>query len=128
MCVIGITQVEAAELVGQQPGWWKMAVRLFGQYLIDIPWRLKDKFHRRLATGCAGVARLRASLLDRDIPLWLNTTMDQQVQDEEGRVIGLEVTREGKKLDVDAGDQGIVFDYAAEDDSEGLRGEDLRCS
>ena len=32
-----------------------------------------DRLHRRLATGCAGVARLRASMQDRDIPLWLNT-------------------------------------------------------
>ena len=66
--VIGITQQEAALLIGQQPGWWKIALKLVAAYVVDIPWRLRDRYHRRLATGCAGVARLRASLMDRDIP------------------------------------------------------------
>ena len=57
-----LTQVEAAVMVGQQPGWWKSVFKLFLDYALDIPWRLKSKFHRRLATGCAGVARLRASM------------------------------------------------------------------
>ena len=99
--VVGITQVEAALLVGQQPGWWKSALKLFWDYLIDVPWRLKDRFHRRLATGCAGVARLRASMLDRDIPLWLNTPMTKLV-DEDGRVTGVEVMRDGKPLRIQA--------------------------
>ncbi len=99
--VVGITQVEAATLIGQQPGWWKTALKLFADYLLDIPWRLKDRHHRRLATGCAGVARLRASMLDRDIPLWLNTAMTQVV-DEEGKVTGVEVTRNGRPLRIQA--------------------------
>ena len=99
--VVGITQVEAALLIGQQPGWWKTALKLFADYLLDIPWRFKDKYHRRLATGCAGVARLRASLQDRDIPLWLNTAM-RKVVDEKGRVAGVEVLRDGKPLRIEA--------------------------
>ncbi len=99
--VMGITQVEAAILVGQQPGWWKIAARLVFDYLLDIPWRLKDRFHRRLATGCAGVARLRASMLDRDMPLWLNTSMTRVV-DEGGKVTGIEVERNGKPLRIQA--------------------------
>lgn len=99
--VVGITQVEAALLIGQQPGWWKTALKLFADYLLDIPWRVKDKYHRRLATGCAGVARLRASLQDRDIPLWLNTAM-RKVVDEQGRAIGVEVLRDGKPLRIQA--------------------------
>ena len=99
--VIGITQQEAALLIGQQPGWWKIAARLVAAYLADIPWRLRDRHHRRLATGCAGVARLRASLQDRDIPLWRNTAMTRVV-DEEGRVVGVEVLRNGQPLRIQA--------------------------
>ena len=105
--VIGITQVEAALMVGQQPGWWKSAAKLALDYILDIPWRLKDRFHRRLATGCAGVARLRASMLDRDIPLWLNTPMTRVI-DEDGKVIGLEVERDGKPLRIQAR-RGVVL-------------------
>jgi len=99
--VIGFTQVEAAILIGQQPGWWKIAVKLLADYVLDIPWRLKDRFHRRLATGCAGVARLRASMLDRDIPLWQNTAMTSVVE-KNGKVVGLEVMRNGKPLRIQA--------------------------
>ncbi|MDG1946108.1 MAG: FAD-dependent oxidoreductase [Halioglobus sp.] len=99
--VIGFTQVEAALLIGQQPGWWKTAVKLVLDYVMDIPWRLKDKFHRRLATGCAGVARLRASMQDRDIPLWLNTAMTKVV-DSRGKVRGVEVIRNGRPVRIQA--------------------------
>ena len=105
--VIGITQVEAAVMVGQQTGWWKFAAKLLLDYIVDIPWRLKDKFHRRLATGCAGVARLRASMLDRDIPLWRNTAMTRVI-DEEGKVVGIEVQRDGKTLRIQAR-KGVVL-------------------
>lgn len=105
--VIGITQVEAALLVGQQPGWWKIAARLMLAYLADIPWRFRDKYHRRLATGCAGVARLRASLADRDIPLWLETPM-KRVIDEDGKVLGVEVEREGRTLRIQAR-EGVIL-------------------
>ncbi|MEH6635954.1 MAG: FAD-dependent oxidoreductase [Halioglobus sp.] len=105
--VLGITQVEAALLIGQQPGWWKTALKLFADYLLDIPWRLKDRFHRRLATGCAGIARLRASMLDRDIPLWQNTAMTRVI-DENGKVLGVEVTRNGTPLRIQAR-KGVVL-------------------
>lgn len=105
--VICITQVEAALFVGQQPGWWKSALKLLLQYVLDIPWRLKDRFHRRLATGCAGVARLLASMQDRDIPLWLNASMDRVVE-EDGKVVGIEITRNGKPLRIQAR-KGVVL-------------------
>ncbi|MFU8763699.1 MAG: FAD-dependent oxidoreductase [Haliea sp.] len=105
--LIGFTQVEAALLIGQQPGWWKTAVKLVASYLADIPWRLRDKYHRRLATGCAGVARLRASMQDRDIPLWLNTPMTRVI-DEDGAVLGIEVKRNGETLRIQAR-KGVVL-------------------
>ncbi len=99
--VIGITQEEAALLMAQQPGWWRIAARLVADYLIDIPWRLRDRYHRRLATGCAGVARLRASMLDRDIPLWRSSPLTRLL-DEGGRVLGVEVARGGQRLRIRA--------------------------
>jgi 3-oxosteroid 1-dehydrogenase len=105
--LIGFTQVEAGLLIGQMPGWWKTALKMFAKYVFDIQWRLKDKLDRRLATGCAGVARLRLSLKDRDIPLWLNTSMTKVV-DEDGRVLGVEVLRDGKSLRIQAR-KGVVL-------------------
>ena len=100
---IGFTQVEAALLMAQLPGWFRLAFKLVVGYVLDIPWRLfGDKYARRLATGCAGVARLRLSMLDRDMPLWLNTAMQSLVTDDSGRVVGAVVEREGQTLRIQA--------------------------
>ncbi len=107
--LIGITQVEAALLMAQLPGWWKTAGRLALDYLLDIRWRLfGDKYARRLTCGCAGVARLRLSLLDRDIPVWLRTPMRQLLTDESGRVVGAEVEQRGQRLRIQAR-KGVVL-------------------
>jgi len=100
---IGITQVETALLVAQLPGWFRLAFGLVARYVLDIRWRLfGDRYARRLATGCAGVARLRLSMLDRDMPLWLETTFGSLLTDDAGRVIGAEIEREGKTLRIEA--------------------------
>jgi 3-oxosteroid 1-dehydrogenase len=99
---IGFTQVEAALLMAQMPGWFKLASSLVASYLLDIRWRLfGDKYARRLATGCAGVARLRLSMLERGMPLWLQTPM-QSLVTEDGRVVGAVVEKEGKTLRIQA--------------------------
>ncbi|MEP5764279.1 MAG: FAD-binding protein [Halieaceae bacterium] len=100
---VPFTQVEAALLMAQLPGWWKLALKLVFKYILDIPWRLfGDKYARRLTTGAAGVARLRASMQDRGMPLWLHTAMQQLLTDDAGRVIGAEVTRNGETLRIQA--------------------------
>jgi 3-oxosteroid 1-dehydrogenase len=107
--VIGITQVEAALLMAQLPGWWKTAGKLALDYLLDIRWRLfGDRYARRLTCGCAGVARLRLSLMDRDIPVWLRTPMRELITDETGRVIGVEVEKRGQRLRIRAR-KGVVL-------------------
>jgi len=47
--------------------------------------------------GCALVGRLRLSLMDRNVPLWLGTPLRDLVLDE-GRIVGAVVEREGKQL------------------------------
>ena len=106
---IGITQVEAALLMVQAPGWWKLAARLALKYILDIPWHLfGDRYARRLTCGCAGVARLRLSMLDRDIPLWLKTPMQSLVTDDDGRVVGVVAQRKGKTVRIQAR-KGVVL-------------------
>ena len=76
---------------------------MVAKYLLDIPWRLfGDRYDRRLATGCAGVARLRLSMQERDMPLWLNSPMKSLLTDEQGVVMGALVERDGKTLRVRA--------------------------
>ena len=99
--IIGITQDEAHILVGRLKGWVSLTLTLLLKYYTDIPWRLKSPRARRCATGCAGIARLRVSMQDRSMPLWLNTAMTSLIT-KDGKVIGVEVEREGKKQRIEA--------------------------
>ncbi len=98
---ITITQVEARKLVAQLQGWGKLIAKMLFEYVTDFPWRFKSSFGRRLACGSAGIARLRLSMMDRNLPLWLNTKLVELVK-EGDRVVGAVVEREGKRMTIRA--------------------------
>jgi 3-oxosteroid 1-dehydrogenase len=99
---IAFTQVEAQVLMARMPGWRSALRRLLWQYLSDVPWVLTHRRSRRLACGAAGIARLRWSLQDRNIPLWLNAPMQDLLRAEGGRVVGATVLRGGERIVVRA--------------------------
>lgn len=99
--LIGITQAEAHEFMAARPGWKRSATRLVLEYLLDFPWRLRTFVARRITCGSAGVARLRASMIDRGLPLWLRTRL-VRLEVSHGRVTGAVVEREGRMLAIRA--------------------------
>jgi len=103
-----ITQAEAHDFTVQLPGWWRRALTLIARSLFDAGWFLRWGRSRRICTGCAGVARLRLSLRDRGIPMWLETPMLELLQDEAGRVCGAVVERHGRRLQIRAR-RGVVL-------------------
>lgn len=92
---IAMTQVDAQVLMAQLPGWKALAARRLWDHLSDLPWVLTHKRSRRIACGCAGIARLRWSMQDRGMPLWLETPMTELLADDSGRVSGARITRQG---------------------------------
>ncbi len=76
--------------------WWGRlgAIRIFARYYLD-PTRCVGKGDSRLTLGNALVARLRLSLADRNIPVWLETPAHSLIVDA-GRVAGLEALRSGR--------------------------------
>jgi 3-oxosteroid 1-dehydrogenase len=92
---IAMTQVDAQVLMAQLPGWKGLAARRIWDHVSDVGWALTNKRSRRIACGCAGVARLRWSMHDRDMPLWLNAQMTELLTDDAGRVSGARITRNG---------------------------------
>ncbi len=101
---VGYNQVEAAILAARAPGWIKLVIKLMLQYIVDIPWWFKSSRSRIVATGMAGIGRLRLSMQDRDMPLWLNTELKSLVTDDQNNVIGAVIERDGKTLRVEARD------------------------
>jgi 3-oxosteroid 1-dehydrogenase len=97
-----ITQAEAHLLIGRLKGWlWLMSKIIFKHY-IDLPWLIKGyRFSRRTTGGGAGIIRLRLSMKDRNIPLWLNTTLSQLIT-EKGRITGIIAYRNGKEIKIRA--------------------------
>ncbi|MFS2216615.1 FAD-dependent oxidoreductase [Telluria sp. Tellsp104] len=87
-----MTTFEAHTLMSRTHGWRKLALRMGMRYWLDLPWRLRSKRDRRLAMGNALVGALRCSMMDRDIPLWLNTPFETLMM-EGGRVTGIVVNR-----------------------------------
>jgi 3-oxosteroid 1-dehydrogenase len=106
--VIYFTQVEALMLTARTKGWFALTFKLIMKWLIDIPWMMKSRIGRRLCTGCAGVARLRLSMMDRDMPLWLNSPMKELITDENGKVIGALVDKQGTTVRVQAR-KGVIL-------------------
>jgi len=104
---IFMTIFEARTMLTQAPGWVRLMLKLSLRYLFDIPWRFRSKRDRNLAMGNALVGMLRRSMLDRGIPLWLETAA-QQLLVENGRVIGALVEQRGRTLCIRA-ERGVVL-------------------
>ena len=77
-----------------------LAKRLL-QFYLDIPFRLAKRPDNRITLGNALVGRLRKSLEQKQIPLWLNTGAEELVY-ENGRVKGICVTKDGKRMRIEA--------------------------
>jgi 3-oxosteroid 1-dehydrogenase len=74
---------------------------------------------RTIALGAAGVARFRLALRDAGVPLWLSTAMDGLVV-EDGRVVGVRVTRDGAEQAIRAR-RGVVLAAGGFERNEAMR-------
>ncbi|MGH6961134.1 MAG: FAD-dependent oxidoreductase [Dongiaceae bacterium] len=94
---IAMDQIEAHTLFSRGRGWFWLTLKMLFKYWFDIGWRLKTHRDRRQVLGQGMVAALRYAMMQRNIPLLLNTGMDSLIVDN-GRVVGLTVTQNGKTL------------------------------
>lgn len=98
---VAMTMKEARVLLCRGPGWVGLTMRILWRYWRDLPARLSSPRDRFLTLGNALIAALRRSLLDRQVPLWLNTSL-QELIEEDGRVIGAVLQREGRPVRIHA--------------------------
>jgi 3-oxosteroid 1-dehydrogenase len=80
--------------------------RIMGAYIFN-PLRCLSRTDTRLAMGNAAIGRLRLSLVERNIPIWLNTAATKLVV-ENSRVIGIEAIRDGKSVRIRA-ERGVIL-------------------
>jgi len=80
--------------------------KIMGSYFFN-PLRCFSRTDTRLAMGNAAIGRLRLSLAERDIPIWLNTSAKKLIV-EGGRVVGIEAERDGKSIRIRAS-KGVIL-------------------
>ncbi|TXS95449.1 FAD-binding protein [Parahaliea maris] len=96
-----VSVVEGRRLQEMDFGAYALGARLAARYYLDLPARLARRGDDRLTLGPALVGRLRRSMLDRDIPLWLDAPVSELLC-EGRRVSGARVCRSGKDIVVRA--------------------------
>ncbi|WP_444634103.1 FAD-dependent oxidoreductase [Cupriavidus oxalaticus] len=98
---VAVTSGEAHALLCRSPGWFGLAVRQFARYWLDFGWRRKTRRDRRLTLGNSLAGGLRRAMMDRAIPLWLNTALQDLVV-EDGSVRGVRAVQNGQVLEIRA--------------------------
>ncbi len=104
---LSMTQAQAHTLLSKQKGWVWMFIKLLLSYWIDLPWRFRTRRDRRLKLGQALSASLRYAMIRKEVPLWLNTGLEELVE-EDGRVVGVIAKRDGKTLRI-AARRGVIL-------------------
>jgi 3-oxosteroid 1-dehydrogenase len=102
-----MTMKEGRAFLTQAKGWMFIFIRIMLMYFLDIPGRLQGKRSRRLTMGSALIGRLRWTMLDRGIDLWLKSPLVDLIH-ENGAVVGAVVEHEGRQVRVRAR-KGVVL-------------------
>jgi 3-oxosteroid 1-dehydrogenase len=102
-----ITMRESREMMDLSLKGSLYMARNIARYYLDIPARLRGLPDRRLTLGRALVASCRKAMLDRNIPLWLNTEARELIV-ENNRVVGVRVLRDGAPLNIRAA-KGVLL-------------------
>lgn len=95
------TNAEGTDLLTQAPGWKLTMLKMMARYWLDLPGRLQGPRPRFLTGGNALIGRLRRSLNDRRVPVWISSPMVELIP-ENGRVVGAIVEREGRRVAIGA--------------------------
>lgn len=88
-------------LISRQKGWLWQAFKLVAGYWADIGWRFKTSRDSRLSLGSAFVGCMRKAMMDRDIPLLLNTSLTG-LEKKGDRVTGIRVSHNGNERSIAA--------------------------
>lgn len=102
-----VTVNESREMMDMSHKGTFYMIRNIIRYYLDIPSRLKGLTDNRLTLGKGLVANCRKAMMDRDIPLWLNSEAKKLIE-EDGRVVGVQVLKDGKLINIKAS-KGVLL-------------------
>lgn len=108
-------------LLYKQKGWFLHLLKSLARYWFDWPFRFKSRKDRRLTLGNALTGGLRMALNDKGVPLWLKSPLIELVE-EQGRVTGAVVERDGKAMRIGA-KKGVILAAGGFDKNAEMRGQ-----
>lgn len=95
--ILGLFGISAREAHGYLVPSWGARFKLLWRFIqYGLRWFKRRRFHRdtKLHAGNALIGRLRRSLLDREVPVWLRSPVTGLII-EDGRVVGVSVDHDG---------------------------------
>jgi 3-oxosteroid 1-dehydrogenase len=116
---VWVTSKDLSDLIRVR---WGGSLRRY-KIMVRMAWR---KMHAHvtgahvITSGRSLMARLRQALRDEGVPLWLNSPMESLIADKSGAVIGVEATRDGKRMRLRAR-RGVVIAAGGFEFSETMR-------
>jgi 3-oxosteroid 1-dehydrogenase len=99
--IINWTIRESPALLYRTPGWRWLFFKMLARYFLDVPQRLHSRRDRFLTMGNALIGRLYYTAKTSGVPIWLNAAI-QDLHQADGRVSGIEVVHEGRKMHIRA--------------------------
>lgn len=112
---------EAYTFLFRPKGWWILLAKMLAKYWLDLPFRFTSDKDRRLTQGNALVGSLRLALNEHDVPLWLQSSM-QELVEKDGRVTGVVVNKQGQTMRIGVR-KGVVLAAGGFDKNAEMRGE-----
>jgi 3-oxosteroid 1-dehydrogenase len=103
----------------RRKGWWRHLAKSWARYAFDWPFRFTSTKDRRLTLGNALVGGLRLAMMERKVPLWLDTSMDELVR-EGDRIIGAVVRTGGRTQRIRAR-KGVILATGGFDKNQTMR-------
>ncbi|MBW2315478.1 MAG: FAD-binding protein [Deltaproteobacteria bacterium] len=116
---LGMTAVEARMTMTGQPGGMMLFAKLCLKYAFDLRWRFRSPRDRNPSGGNALIGMLRLSLMDREIPLWLEAPARELIV-EDGRVTGVVAERNGRTIRIGA-TRGVILGAGGFEGNQAMR-------
>ena len=101
--------------------WWLTLAKMLKNYWLDLPFRFTSDKDRRLTQGNALVGGLRLALIEKNVPLWLNSPM-QELIESKGKVEGAVINHQGRDIRVRAR-KGVILAAGGFDKNQKMREE-----
>ncbi|QJB68788.1 FAD-binding protein [Parasphingorhabdus halotolerans] len=112
---------EAYTFLYRPKGWWMTLVKMLSKYWLDLPFRFTSDKDRRLTQGNALVGGLRLALNEKNVPLWLQSPMQELIKTE-GKVTGAVIRHSGRDMRIKAR-KGVILAAGGFDKNQQMREE-----